>query len=540
VFIRSERAFFGRPETHDAIMQLARANNLVIYCGSGVTIDRTGFTWERLISELLLNFAPRREKATAIEDVPVLARNLNSPQLASILYELGRRRFGRNLTDRLAAELNVILYQNSGWDAGILVRNIIRLAVAFLHLRRKVTIVTTNYDDYLETEFRAYRGELAEALHDQNETLPAYPGLKVRAIDHPVDIDNEPSTGRLPQLEIVYLHGRVSSQLNFQGSLVMSERDYHSSREKVALQLRKLFARSGGAVLVVGSSLTDIPLLAALADTQGRSPRYALLSAESTRMTEVAHDQFVRLTGYLDRRGEHLGLTILKPDFHFQVAQFCLEILMACNHPGYASPGGHLRYERRLASWWDTWHGRETRPGEPERIHKEIFAALREIESRLSDNRNGAPTDPDERFMLELWVREDPDRQRALCLWTSSAGPLLDRRVLRREELGLSSPNASVRAFAEGRPQYVSREELAASGFTGSSSAYANGWRGFLAVPIRLGVSPGQAVVELPVGVITLATTATARESRIPMDDSRVMEELVAHLFALGGRLLET
>ncbi len=51
-FSRSEPAFFHDNTTKRAVVKLASSDRLVVYCGAGVTIDRTGLNWSELLARL--------------------------------------------------------------------------------------------------------------------------------------------------------------------------------------------------------------------------------------------------------------------------------------------------------------------------------------------------------------------------------------------------------------------------------------------------------------------------------------------------------
>jgi hypothetical protein len=147
----------------------------------------------------------------------------------------------------------------------------------------------------------------------------------------------------------------------------------------------------------------------------------------------------------------------------------------------------------------------------------------------------------EEKMNLELWVRHSPESNRQLALWAESLGILYDRTMIRAEELSLSSGNASVRAFLEGQPQYVCADTLpsALSPSGASALSSSNHWRTFLSVPIRAQSDSDGVPVDVPVGVVTLATTKEKQHSSIPFQSSAEMSALVAMLTGFGEFLLQ-
>ena len=88
----------------------------------------------------------------------MLKERLPPLELASILAEYLLRRHGdiKKARQSLTWLLQQALYKNSGWQAGALVANIVRLACRFAQLGKPVAIVTSNYDTYVEEEFIRY------------------------------------------------------------------------------------------------------------------------------------------------------------------------------------------------------------------------------------------------------------------------------------------------------------------------------------------------------------------------------------------------
>jgi hypothetical protein len=236
-------------------------------------------------------------------------------------------------------------------------------------------------------------------------------------------------------------------------------------------------------------------------------------------------------------RGRHFAVEYHLPDFHYQIAQFCQEVLTSLAVPGgpaeYLSDASGARYGLRLLSWWNHWTKADARRG-VDATYEALRDQLRQVRTVIAASSH---VDLESELMkVELWVRHNPGHDcRELALWASSAGVLRDRAILRSAELSLLSHNASVQAFIEGRPQYKEQEDLHRTTTPGAAADYKESrWRAFLAVPIRLATSEG----DIPVGVITLATMQDKGNSAIPVGSTRDMERIVIQLRAVGGRLL--
>lgn len=61
--------FLSLPRVHRAINQLASQNDLVIYCGAGVTRDRTGLGWSELVSEVFKGAKAKRRGRRSVYKV---------------------------------------------------------------------------------------------------------------------------------------------------------------------------------------------------------------------------------------------------------------------------------------------------------------------------------------------------------------------------------------------------------------------------------------------------------------------------------------
>jgi hypothetical protein len=524
-FIRSETAFFRDEQTKEAIVALASSEALVIYCGAGVTIDRTGLNWRELLARLFYREADDAPNYPTAEETAILKEKLPPLEFASVLAQYNLVRHGDDEAVRraLIPRLQQALYKSAGWQTGAVVANIVRLAFQFANLGRPVIIATSNYDTYVEDAFVQYAFDLAG--HGASEIA----GLDIRALPNSRLQQRKP-TGQARTVKIVYLHGRVPPTGNLDGQLALSENDYIRNHKAVVTNLTAAFTNS--AILVLGSSLRDPPLLEALSATRGQAlSRVALMPAVSTGLADVSKADFGRLREHLRARARQFEVELLVPDFKFQIAQLCQEVFTAARMPDgppvYIGPTG-ARYGMRLGEWWRLW--KEFPGSAPDLLFERLRDAQEQI-VRLIHHRWNGKRASEERFKTELWIRDPDEQQRCMSLWASSAGVLYDRSILRTEELAINSTHASVQAFIEGRPQYLDRTEL--SRIAGQQPS-ASRWQAFLSVPVRADLPYG----DVPVGVVTLATMKEKDSSGIPAGSVREMETIVGLLATLGHELV--
>jgi hypothetical protein len=534
----ASEAFFSDWRTKKAVVDVAGSTSLTIYCGAGTTIDRTTLSWGDMVYRLLLReaAAPARPRITPAEALR-LRSQLSPLELASVyeqyVYDSQIKTKMANTAEAHVPRLQDMLYRNAGWESGVLVRNIVRLAVGLSLLGRDIKVVTTNYDTYIEQEFADYLGEL------NTSGIVDIPGYTVSCVRQQNQIDGVPPTGSGSAIELIYLHGRVPPSGSLEGALALSESDYQDLRNDVSAMLHQAF--DGREILVLGSSLTDPPLLGELSAQRRSSAsrtRVAVVPATSTGMSDVESGDYPQMVRHLRARALQFGLGLLVPDFHFQIAQFCQEVVTCAQMgPGFREYGNRKiaacdeRYGARLTGWWDKWTAKAVGP---QLVTDKRNACLDKLEA--SDHWG---TDAGEVYKLELWVRHRPASERRLGLWGASTGVLSNREALKYENLGLMTRNASVRAFVEGKPVWLAKEDLASIDLRPEKKRWIEAldgrWLRYLAVPIRLSES---GATNLPVGVVTLAAMGDGTKTNVPVDNADAMVQVVKFLEEVGGDLL--
>lgn len=534
--------FLSQPSTLRALTKLVSGHSLTIYCGAGVTIGHTGLGWKALIAEIAKDGAKNASGAQRrqVEAVNEIYRSsaVSPEHFASMIIENMKslKKFDDlELEAFIANKLAEALYKKYRWNKGSIVGNITRLAVFVAMTGVPVRILTTNYDTHIENSFEEFISFLQETTEEyEGDSTPAWPGLTWRTVGEGADSEVIHSARNVTEsIEVVYLHGRVAEDGRTNGHIVLTEGDYALTADTVLKELREQLTVDEGRLLIVGSSLTDPPLVRSLALTKSAGNyRCALLSDAQNAMHDDSLTQR-QITKIFDQRGTHLGVEILHPETYGQVAQFCEEASICFFHDSLlGSPGSYakkktgVRYGQRLTYWWPHWsrnHGKAD--------YARDYKVMREGLDLTTTFLPGVG--PSESFRLELWVRRDQDLStRSITLWASSMGPIVERGFLRTESVVADSTNASVRALRAGKPVLLSIDDL------GLAKA-ASRWRTFLSIPILIQVHPnGKLGGDVPVGVITLATSSDLSESSLSACSAAELQELINFLIAEGRKIL--
>ncbi|MWV49395.1 hypothetical protein GRS96_08925 [Rathayibacter sp. VKM Ac-2803] len=540
--------FLREKATLDALDALSSADELVLYCGAGVSIDRTGLSWTRLLQQVFEEAArhgrPHRERQLKAIDF-LLSHLSEEEQRASVITEYFTEGKPEVANDLLTSILQRVLYEDNGWSEGSLLANLARLALVASQRLRKVTVITTNYDVYLEEEFSTAVKEIAARGGDE------IPGLE-RLVSPEQPSDDEWTVqemiapiGTEAMVRIVYLHGRVARPGQpTEGTIVLDEFSYARSHAAVTRVLREYLTDS--AMLAAGASVTDAPLVQALALTKTADSitrRFALIPSAAALDPSTYNTGYVAVGGVekeltqkdvdemVGGRGAHLGIHLLHPLSHAQTAQFVKELDLAIRlhrSPStrrYRDVSTGISYEARLASWIDEWGTNSPTP------HAAYETLVRALHDDISVILGGTAVE-NQSLRLETWVRINPTaRNRTLTLYANSTGPLHDQHILRREEVRADAPNASISTFLQGRPQLLALDEL------GLRENDASRWKTFFCVPLSLlierAVDGAPYAASVPTGVITLAGLEDAhlmdRFHGLSLDDiDRLKEAMTA------------
>ncbi|WAC90199.1 SIR2 family protein [Mycobacterium sp. Aquia_213] len=520
-FERSPQPFFSGETTKKSVAEIVKRQHIIVYCGAGVTIDRTGLGWKKLISSALRPTKPENRDDLYISeaDIEALPQLIDAQRLATILTGYCEVRYPKQLECRSKIHnwLRNELYEQSGWQSGALATNIARYAVAATSIGSQVTLITTNYDIYLEKEIQK------ELSRIRTRTKPA-PSYKKHVLGPRV-----PNSYPSADINLVYLHGRLPESASPQGTIVVDELDYAETRSRTVEVLLRYLRLADSALVIVGASLTDPPLIEALAldadnKRKGAQYRVYLTPISSFGISGVDGDTMARLIEHIGSRCVRLGLDKMLPvDFKFQTAQF-FEELAVCTVNGareYLKADSKFAYDQRLLRWWESWSVEAATAENTIGVHRNLRKKVRDIAADYRNARN------DESFKLEIWARDDVRNKRQLKIWASSMGIPMDRTTMKRADLAVNSSRATVRSFTEGRVMHLGAAELGLS-----KDSY---WQSFLAVPIYLDRDD----MRLFAGAITLVSSCAKDQTALPNNDVGKMQNLVKDLTDLGERALD-
>lgn len=513
---RTNPGFFSRPSTARTIEAIASQEDLVIYVGAGVSMVDTGASWGTLMSHLL-----KQVEGLSEDDRHRLSQSLQPLELASLIWHNYKKQFTVGDNDPigvLADNIAALIYRQNQWKLGDYVRATMILCDTLVRGGTHVRILTTNYDYYLEmaAERESQIIDGTGALFSSTWALSDIPA------DAPRKTLDESSPDNSRRVSITHLHGVILPQ-NYRVTeripLVFSEKHYHLHQEDTVRTITN--AIRDKPVLILGSSLTDPPLLQALAQTSGQRwsiyPRAAARpSLEPYRVDfpNTSNDLMERLAD----RAKEFDVELITPDFFCQAAQFLREVSHAknliSNGSCYAtsSPTTH---DARLKLWWDCWAIQNL----PDLEKAQAAHSLR-LHEVLGEVKL-ATGDPDERMKIDLWVRWKP-MGRNLQLWASSTGTWPDHTIARRVPIEATSNYAAVEAFSQGH--VLLRQTQGRS----------DRWNRYLAIPIRQ-----DAVVDSQVvGVITLATANNNQNTKLSDSEPAVLLAVSLLLRGLGREML--
>jgi hypothetical protein len=493
-----DEPFFEQRSTHNLVDDLSKLTDVTLYIGAGASIERTGLTWAGLSAQLLDKDLGNYESRISI------VRAQSELATSSAIDRQFKRTHADNAQAALVDAIRELFYGGPRVQPSYFNERVIAFANDLIGAGRRVVVVTPNYDDFL---FDAVQKVLEDgsALFDNVEFFGFGMSDGAASPLRPQLSELGKAIRKKSTLCIVYTHGfvsRTSDPLVDQPRLdhvdpVFSERDYSLSRPNTEEVLGLLFRKRD--VLILGSSLTDPPLLHALADSNAHNPRpgrarIAIRPLQGIDLSQLADDDFASFRRVEDDRAEHLGLRIVNPPFFFQSPQLLEEarVALALAHGSagrarrYSAPGSTPRYGYRLDEWWQAWNEDDDYPLQSRQF--DSHRLLRNIALDFVGDLLECPEDEDLR--VEAWIRHHPG-SRELRLWASSTGNWPDIDTARHEKISLKSEYSATYAFLNGAPTYEGHPEDPR-------------WKSFLSKPIRY--TNERYNTYLPVGVISLAS----------------------------------
>ncbi|WP_112236887.1 SIR2 family protein [Kribbella monticola] len=537
--------FLERDKVVNYIEEVAGSRRIVIFAGAGVTIDQTGMTWAGLIEKLLEDKALVPSEIVRPETVKAAAR-LRPVEAATVLKYAADKH--GHPTGAIPRAMVSKLYHPSDWNDGGLSTEVACLALDLASKGAEVVVATTNYEILIEQSLLRVWG-----LSDHRPTF------SVTVQDKP--FEKHVGTTGSGSVRLEYLHGRVDQQGNTRGVIAVDELDYWGLQARVSKILTRLC--KDREMLIVGSSLSDVPLLAALANTLhvNKRHRIALMPVVALGIHEEYEAARVQQTiELLHMRMSAYRVELLVPDFFGEVAQFIREVRRCIRiGPAGATDVNRSRHVQSLHSWWRSWVDQKS--ASVDDGHRELAGALKVLREVLAthtaalvDAGTRKPDAATETLRLEAWVRWHPivemdrgvngddserklvEQNRDLTFWASSASVLRDPSVQRRVPISVQSRYVSVKALTMGKPLVWHLPPFSPSTDRSKDEAGFGRWRSFFAVPIHA-QPPGQGGLTVPVGVITLSSLEARETSAIRDELQACMTGLLAELRAVGSRL---
>lgn len=546
-----------RSDTEDSLRKLylsvADSNHIVIYCGSGVIKNKIGgVSRDSLVTlvaqKTMLGFA----KQYGFKKVSAACTNFftskdHTPEFKATIAASYAEKKDKDNT--IVSSIGETLYRDS-WSEGRLLSElakfVIKLSVDF---KKSVSIVTSNYDTFIEDsiikelyipyakkkeeeekgktstkDFKDFDVDLrlvGYAYGEGDKGVPCYDYAFAR---------NE----KLPKIEIHHLHGRICSMVSSyalnnlasnkdvdkegaglfirSGKLVFSEEDYEESHDRSLEVLTNLFSQ--GTTIIVGSSLTDTPLVRSLLKIKSKSEEQHGKNGGKIVSSRRAVYAFMKcgIDGYEKfqlERAEALGIEPLFYEFHDEIPEVfsnLTALLVRGNKDGSYSEV--LPYDQALREWVRL----AIRLTNHQKQFRELVESGYEMSAKLArDVIIERYARKDELLKIECWFLdlEGDVSKKVLRVWTNSVGPTF-ATDLRRSE-AVSSLNAekvaSVQAFCEGAPKIIPIDQLKLGlvKLKDDKNISATRWKSFMSVPIVIPFEEYD--VDVTVGVVTLAST---------------------------------
>lgn len=514
------------------ISEIAHATSLTIFAGAGVSLDKGSPDWDGLIVGV-----------TAAQ----LAREGTDPDDARRSAELFLAQVGRfeaasaakrvlRTEKALRSEICHQLYDD--WaEGGPLAASIAELALYWKIDGRDVAVITTNYDDNIETAGNSAAGRhVAKLAAEFDITMTSQTPPDLRPNDNDFDVralgrEVELQPGEIP---VYHLHGLLRRYGRHEGDIIFCERDFVLAGLK--LGTRRLGSRDWRAQLIlrrlrnstclfIGTSLTDPNVVRHLIDT--RDSQFRRFGVFARQGDAWVTNPDANVQGHLDqlfrRRLEHLAVVPVRPNFFGQHSQFLKEIALSVT-------GAADNYTDRLATWWGELQARE-RDVEgvvpQDRFQEELSRTRDELVHRIEQclpNAKQVDRLHGEFLKIELWVRREPAKSTA-TLWATSAAAWREEESLHSIPIENNSGYVAAQAFCVG---HVIR--------TQPVPGYVGRWRTFISTPVVLYRDPW---LRLPVGMITLMSTGSGRDSVLDLLSSARLVEIGRRLEAAGQELLD-
>lgn len=535
-----------RSDTEDSLRKLygsvADSNHIVIYCGSGVIKNEIGgVSRDRLVTlvaqKTMLGFAEQY----GFEGVSAACTNFftskdHAPEFKATIAAS----YAKKEDDIVVNSIGKTLYHNS-WSAGRLLSELAKFVVKLsIDFKKSVSIVTSNYDTYIEDS-------IINELYAQKTPTKDF-GVDLRLVGYAYEEGDEGDpcydyafarNEKLPKIEVHHLHGRICSKnysyalgdLVFNedekeededtdlrksdkfirnGKLVFSEKDYEESHDRSLKVLTKLFSQ--GTTIIVGSSLTDTPLVRSILKIKSESEEQHGKNDGKAVSSGCAIYAFMKCgaDGYEKfqlERAEALGIEPLFYEFHDEIPEVFSNLTALLVHGNKdGSYSEVLPCDRALKEWVELTNRQKQ--------SRELVEDGYEMSAKIA--RNVIVKDyarKNELVKIECWFLDlEGDvskKKKVLRVWTNSVGPTFATDLRRTEAVDSSNAEkvASVQAFCEGAPKIIPIDQLKLGlvKLKDDKNISATRWKTFMSVPIVIPFK--EYGVDVTVGVVTLAST---------------------------------
>lgn len=481
-----------------AIDLVKEARTVVIYCGAGVSISKTGLNWGSLIIEVFnqLNSIPPVVSLEQQEEFRAYLRATQHQPLqnATLVWHYLQKCAEKSQRieepyKKLSDALTEAIYRKASNKAnvhpfgGLLLESVTMLVGGLHEAGKQVRIVTTNYDTYLEQPLRQVEEKLSIKIQD----LP------------PEQLDQEYYHQHNKTVPLIYLHGKVcTAKGEWQGKsdkfeadqLVFSEIDYYRRRHQTENAL-DIVTKDADVVLIVGSSLDDTPLLDWIQKNrdEGHSKVVVIQDIGMEPYAEPSRTEQHRCQNIEMRKSRYtaLGVSTL-------IGARCfadIPIILRNIHRSLSPDTADSTTEDQIANWAQAVTNKLKRQNNKLHLYTSLNKQNETARLLFSSIINTLPTQRggnrgwqlDTR--LELWLRgisEDPARQSIYYLVKvgDSDNITRDDKGRRRESYLRRFPSKSHAL----RVAQSDSSELISLGDLGQSDS-ASRWQAFYGVPVR-------------------------------------------------------
>lgn len=531
-FCRSPLPSLSHSYSKKAISHLATCPRLVIYAGLGTTIDKTGVTWRNLTSQLLAKF-------DRIGLADWYSQRENPATVAAIAKHLFRERLAH---DDFIDAISRIIYDCPDRRQGRLTKSLAALITARQKAGLATTVITSNYDCYIEDALRDQLGNLVlKPSYNAEEfkaTINSSEETKNNRFKSMVDLRTDYSefscnkknqhvsetsqkinelTSKSDRIHFFYLHGylpdagKPGSHVTPRARVepVITESDYLKTADSSDAILQGAFRQSS--VLIVGSSLDDPPLIRALNQTKPKPgsdiERIAVLPLQGDEWQiepspGMPYESLVPLRNalieYSKLRLSSISVVPVFTDYFAQVSQLLVESTLSLI--ATRSNTDYISYGTRIQKWWQQWWHLQWQGSTTFAEVQDKY--VRELKTRLSLIQNELQNSNCETFQVQIWLRWDPycKNGRRLYHWANSEIPFASLDELDSIEIQRDNTNPVLNAFCAGKIVCQPINEDSASH-----------WKTALAIPLY----EGSPELDFPIGVALVLSNEEFQKSCI-------------------------